>query len=105
MIDPVLLIGAGGFVGQRLLDALVTRGESVIAVSRSEFDVPGPQVERHVKAVHAMDDYVPWLERCRVVVHVASASTPGSSAGKPLQELDENVRPTVALLEALQARP
>ena len=39
------------------------------------------------------------------VVHVASASTPGSSAGKPLQELDENLRPTVALLQALQAHP
>lgn len=105
MDNPVLLIGAGGFVGQRLLDALAARGESVIAVSRSAFDARGARVERHVKAVQATDDYAPWLERCGVVIHVASASTPGSSAGKPVQELEENVRPTVALLEALQARP
>lgn len=105
MADPVLLIGAGGFVGRRLLDALAARGESVIAVSRSAFAVQDPRVERHVKAMCAADDYAPLLGRCRVVIHAASASTPGSSAGKPLQELEENVRPTVALLEALQSRP
>ncbi|MGH8215863.1 MAG: NAD-dependent epimerase/dehydratase family protein [Rhodanobacteraceae bacterium] len=105
MVDPVLLIGAGGFVGQRLLDALAGRGEPVIAVSRSAFDARGARAERHVKSMQAADDYAPLLGRCRVVIHAASASTPGSSAGKPIQELDENVRPTVALLEALQARP
>src|SRR6185312_1830054 len=85
MADSILLIGAGGFVGQRLLQDLLGRGERVIAVSRS--------------------DFAALLARARAVVHVASASTPGSSAGKPVQELDENLRPTTALLQALQACP
>jgi UDP-glucose 4-epimerase len=106
MADSVLLVGAGGFVGQRLLDALVSRGESVIAVSRSPFHAPGGGcVQAHVRALREVGDYAALLERVRAVVHVASASTPGSSAGKPLQELDDNLRPTLALLEALQERP
>jgi UDP-glucose 4-epimerase len=105
MADPILLIGAGGFVGQRLLDAFVRRGEPVIAVSRTDFDPRDNRVERHVREMREVGDYAPLLARVRGVIHVASASTPGSSAGKPVQELDENVRPTVALLEALQASP
>ena len=104
MADSILLIGAGGFVGQRLLDAFAQRGDSVIAVSRSAF-AHGASVEGHVLAMREVQDYAPFLARARAVVHVASASTPGSSAGKPLQELDENLRPTVALLQALQAHP
>lgn len=105
MADPVLLIGAGGFVGQWLLDAFVRRGEPVIAVSRSDFEARCEGIESHVRTMREVDDYAPFLDRARAVIHVASASTPGSSAGKPVQELDENVRPTLALLEALQARP
>ncbi|HKT42598.1 MAG TPA: NAD-dependent epimerase/dehydratase family protein [Rhodanobacteraceae bacterium] len=104
MADSILLIGAGGFVGQRLLDAFAQRVDSVIAVSRSAF-AHGASVEGHVLAMREVQDYAPFLARARAVVHVASASTPGSSAGKPLQELDENLRPTVALLQALQAHP
>lgn len=105
MKDPVLLIGAGGFVGQSLLDAFARRGEPVIAVSRSDFAVGDEHVERHVLAMHEAGDYAPFLGRIRAVIHVASASTPGSSSGKPLQDIDHNLRPTVALLEAMQAWP
>lgn len=105
MPDPVLLIGAGGFVGQALLDAFGRRGESVIAVSRSDFAVSNQKVERHVRSMREVSDYAPLLARVRAVVHVASTSTPGTSAGLPVQELEENVLPTVALLQAMQARP
>ncbi|HXD83627.1 MAG TPA: NAD-dependent epimerase/dehydratase family protein [Rudaea sp.] len=105
MADPVLVIGAGGFVGSRLTQALTTRGERVIAVCRHTPRVFGAGVETHINSGHESADYLPLLARCRAVVHVASASTPGSSAGRPLQELDENLRPTLALLQALQDRP
>lgn len=104
MTDPILLIGAGGFVGRRLLEVFACRGAPVIAVSRSAFGAGGGQVETHVGAFRDAADYGPLLERVRAVVHVASASTPGSSAGKPVQELEQNLWPTLALLEALQAR-
>lgn len=105
MVEPILLIGAGGFVGQNMLDAFARRGESVIAIGRSAFEAGTGPVEVHVRALREVADLAPLLARARAVVHVASASTPGSSAGKPVQELEENVLPTVALLEALQAYP
>lgn len=105
MVDPVLVIGAGGFTGRSLLEAFARRQQPVIAVSRSSFDAGSGQVETHLRAMHDVEDYAPFLGRVRAVVHLASTSTPGTSAGKPLQELDGNLRPTVALLEAMQVRP
>jgi UDP-glucose 4-epimerase len=105
MPEPILLIGAGGFVGRSLLEAFARRGEPVIAVSRSDFEAGDGPVAAHVRALREVNDYPSFLARARAVIHVASASTPGSSAGKPVQELDENVRPTLALLEAMQQRP
>lgn len=105
MADPVLVIGAGGFVGSRLTQALTARGERVIAVCRNAVGAFGAGVEMHVLSGREPADYLQLLERCRAVVHVASASTPGSSAARPLKELDENLRPTLALLQALQERP
>lgn len=105
MTDPVLLIGAGGFVGRALLATFVKCGHPVIAISRSNFATTGEGIERHVLAMRDVLDYAPFLPRVRAVIHVASASTPGGSAGKPVDELDENLRPTVALLESLQSHP
>lgn len=105
MVDPVLLIGAGGFTGRRLLKAFAHRGEPVIAISRRGFDAGEGRVEAHVRAMRKVEDYAPFLGRVRAVVHLASTSTPGSSAGAPLRELDDNLRPTVALLEAMQVWP
>ncbi|UGB46555.1 NAD-dependent epimerase/dehydratase family protein [Frateuria edaphi] len=104
MNDAVLLLGAGGFVGSRLLPALVALGYPVLAASRTALAAPA-SVERCVGDFHEPRDFAPWLSRCHTVVHAAAASTPGSSAAHPLRELEENLRPTLALLEALQDFP
>src|SRR6185312_9320303 len=105
MAEPILLIGAGGFVGRRALEAFARRGESVVAVSRSAFDVGAGDVEPLFRAMREVSDYAPLLARVRAVVHIASASTPGSLAGKPIQGVEENVRPAVGFVGAMQARP
>ncbi len=105
MADRVLVIGAGGFVGSRLLQAFAERKQRVIATGRHAFVAPGADVETIIVAGRDPRDYLPLLQGCRAVVHVASASTPGSSAAQPLLELQENLRPTFALLQALQEHP
>lgn len=45
------------------------------------------------------------LPRCAVVLHAASATTPGSSAGQPQLELEANVAPLLALAAALRPHP
>ena len=105
MADHILVIGAGGFVGGRLLQALAERKQRVIAIGRRAFATPSANIERIIVAGLDPGEYLPFLQRCRAVVHVASASTPGSSAAQPLLELEENLRPTFALLQALQDHP
>lgn len=105
MADHILIIGAGGFVGNRLVQALTARGQAVLALCRHTPGSIGAEAEIHVSPGDDPSDYRPLLRRSRAVVHVASASTPGSSAARPMLELDENLRPTLALLQALQEFP
>lgn len=104
MTDAVLVLGAGGFVGSHLVRALAERRERVIAASRSPMDT-GMRVETHFGEFREPADYLPLLRRSRAVMHLASGSTPGSSAAQPLRELEENLRPVFALLQAMQEFP
>lgn len=105
MSDHILVVGAGGFVGQHLVRALVRRGERVIAVTRRPVDLGDAGIEHIVGTLDEPEHFLPLVKRSRVVIQLATASTPGSSAGRPLAELDGNLRPTLALLEAMQACP
>ena len=105
MLEKILVFGAGGFIGQHLVRALVRNGQPVIAVSRHPVDYGKIPVEAIVAPLREPSDFLPILKHVRAVVHLASASTPGSSAGQPLKELDDNLRPTLALLQALQNHP
>lgn len=105
MKSAVLVLGAAGFVGMALTKRLIAEGIEVIAAGRGEALAalrPAIHVDDELSSPEA---FLHWLPRCRTVVHLASASTPGSSAGKPLFELEHNLRTTFALLEALQAAP
>ncbi|MEO9214613.1 MAG: NAD-dependent epimerase/dehydratase family protein [Rhodanobacter sp.] len=107
MSDSILVLGAGGFVGRHLVQALASRGEKVLAVSRRA-TAPEPAMPgiEHVLAATADPAWLlPLVARSRIVVHLASGSTPGSSAGQPLAELHGSLQLTLALLEALQQRP
>jgi len=103
--DHVLVIGAGGFIGRHLVQALAAGGNKVIAVSRRSIPFQSHNIESVVCEAKEPEHYAPWIARSRVVVHVASQSTPGSTAGNALAELEENLRPTLALLQAMQQKP
>lgn len=102
MSKAILILGAGGFVGRHLVHALVRRGEHVIAVTRHAVDFGEAAVEQVVGDLRRPEDFIPLIERSRVVVHLATSSTPGSTAGQPTAEMDGNLRFTLALLEAMQ---
>jgi UDP-glucose 4-epimerase len=101
----ILVLGAGGFVGRHLVRALVQHGEHVIAVTRRPIDFGDAAVEQIVSDMRGPADFIPLVERSRVVVHLATSSTPGATAGQPIAELDGNLRFTLALLEAMQCCP
>ena len=105
MSNQILVLGAGGFVGQRLVRALTRRGEHVIAVTHQPTDLGDTEAEQVVCRLDEPDRLAALVKRSRVIVHLATVSTPGSSAGRPLTELDGNLRLTLALLEAMQPCP
>lgn len=105
MNDHILVLGAGGFVGRHLVRTLAERGEKIIAVSRQPTYHQMANVESVVGELNEPEHFMLLVARSRAVVHLASRSTPGSSAGNAIAELEGNLRPTLALLQALQHKP
>jgi UDP-glucose 4-epimerase len=98
--DGVLLLG-GGFIGMALANRLAADGRPVHVITRH----PQPSNAGPV-VVHVGDLGDPALleklsHQCATVVHLASATLPGSSARNPTRELD-NLSPTLRLLETMQ---
>ncbi|MDD5328822.1 MAG: NAD-dependent epimerase/dehydratase family protein [Sulfuricella sp.] len=85
--DGILLFGGTGFIGSALAQRLCREGCKV-----------------HILGRHNADQLAYLLPQCGTVVHLASATTPGSSSGHPGLELN-NFAPTLRLLEAMQHRP
>jgi UDP-glucose 4-epimerase len=102
MSDRILVLGAGGFIGQHLVRALARRGESVIAASRSKVDFDLPNVETVIAELREPKDFAPLVARSRAVAYLASTSTPGTSVARPLHELADNLQPMAGLLHVLQ---
>ena len=94
-----LVAGAGGFIGRHLVRCLLASGDRVIALSPRPVDagenatwIDASTVNSATLAnVFNLSDGVIWL---------AGTSTPSSSAGRPLSELDDNLRPLLNLIQA-----
>lgn len=111
---PVLVTGAGGFVGGHLAAALVARGARVVALlhdarPRLALDLLG--AGDRVVRVHGSVDDRGLLERVLAgygidtVVHLAAQAIVGAAARGPLPTLEANVRGTYLLLEACRQAP
>ena len=85
--DGVLLLGGTGFIGQALATRLRQRGTDVQVVGRKE--------------VPRLDEFLP---HCSTVIHLASATTPGTSSAQPALE-QANLDLTRHLLQRLQGHP
>lgn len=105
MNRSVLILGGGGFIGSALSIALAKEGKKVTVLSRTACDQTHSNIRIVTGTFNTPADFEPWLANCQSIVHLASNSTPGSSAGRPLFELEGNLRVTLALLEALQSHP
>lgn len=85
--DGVLLLGGNGFIGSALAERLKRENIAVHIVGRNDCDL--------------LETAIPG---CGTVIHLASATTPGSSARHPNLELG-NLALTLRLLELLENQP
>lgn len=105
MPRTILVVGAGGFIGRHLVQRLDADGDNVLATGSGTDELVSPRVEPHARQLREPGDFAPFVEQSDMVAYLASASTPASSAGDPLKELQQNLRPLAGLLEALQEKP
>lgn len=85
--DGVLLLGGAGFIGSTLARRLEQETISV-----------------HIVGSHDGERLGHVLPQCATVIHLATATTPGSSATHPSQELG-NLALTLRLLELMHSQP
>ena len=85
--EGVLLLGGTGFIGSALAARLEREG-----------------IATHILGHHDAARLEKLLPQCGTVIHLASATTPGSSASHPELELD-NLALTLRLLELMQGQP
>lgn len=85
--EGVLLLGGTGFIGSALSRRL--EQEKIVA---------------HILGRHDAERMENVLPQCNTVIHLASATTPGSSAAHPSLELG-NLALTLRLLELMQSQP
>lgn len=97
----VLLLGGTGFLGTALARRLALEHWDVCVVGRRAVN---PVITGVISRQTSLDDTVmlrELLSRYPIVVHLASTTTPGSSASSPVREAEENVLPALRLLEVL----
>ena len=101
--NEVMVVGARGFIGAHLIEALHAGNVPVIAATRSPWEDPPHGVRNVADSFVDAGTFSGLLGSCKAVIHAAARSTPGSSVATPL--LDGDLRTTLSLLEALQAHP
>jgi UDP-glucose 4-epimerase len=102
----ILLLGGAGFVGRALTSRLKGLKKEYYIIGRSVSTMLGKASEEYyVASLDNAQVLKELLPRCRIVVHLASDTTPGVSALQPAFEATSNLLPSLRLLEILQDYP
>lgn len=102
--DGILLLGGGGFIGGALARRLQAEGREVHIIARSKRPDAVQGVAYHYGSLDDAALLSSMAARCATVVHLASTSTPGSSARHPEKE-SGNLVPMMGLLHNLREWP
>lgn len=104
-MDSAAVIGANGFLGSHLVDALVREGLEVTAFDR--FSLPPSFHTQPARRITGdflnRSDLEEAVRGQRYVFHFLSTTTPATAAGDPTLDIRTNVAQTVELLETAAA--
>lgn len=105
-VAKTLVIGANGFIGSHLVDALAGNGHQVFAFDRFRADGANPMRSRATTIVGdflSRSDIENAVSGQDYVFHFLSTTTPATAENDPTLDLRTNVTQTVELLEACVA--
>lgn len=98
-----LVLGANGFIGSHLVDALVAEGHRVRAFDRPGRAIPRYDLNEAVEAYYGdflnMGDVRAALQGVEYVFHFISTTTPASAENDPLVDVDTNIRTSIELFQ------
>jgi len=103
--DGILILGAGGFLGSALARRLSRDGWRVYRAMKQSAPPFGQNDSVHTGNLSDVAFMRDMLARCNTVFHLASATTPGSSARQPSLEAEFNLLPTLRFLDVMQEFP
>lgn len=106
VVAKTLVIGANGFIGSHLVDALHADGHQVTAFDRFRSDRPSTYsspVRQVVGDFLSRSDIERAVRGQQYVLHFLSTTTPATAENDPTFDLRTNVAQTVELLEACVA--
>jgi UDP-glucose 4-epimerase len=99
----ILLLGGGGFIGTALVRHLCKNNLNLHILSKR---FPARLIKQNIIFHQGNLDNREILDRvlpkCKTVIHLASATTPGSSSRQPALEAEKNIAPTLRFLDILQ---
>lgn len=102
-MDRVLVLGATGFIGQRLVSRLVGNSQ-VIGYDRLKGDLECPLIPGDFSNERAFGDLLDE-HQIDTVYHLISTTIPKETTADIAEEVENNVVPTLRLLEAMRVRP
>lgn len=101
MNNNILILGGGGFIGRALIKRLSGISPEIHVVSPHPVHYDEVNVHFHLGNLDNKIVLDNTLPDCDIIIHLASTTTPGDSLDDPTIEIEQNVLPTVRLLDYL----
>jgi UDP-glucose 4-epimerase len=103
----VAIFGGSGFIGSNLVNRLVADGHVLRIfdhdVPRASIATAHPSITRFVGDFVTQTDFTEIIKDCDVVFHLISTVLPGTSNQNILGDIQENLLPTIRLVESMKA--
>lgn len=93
-----LLLGGSGFIGSRLMMSLAPENEVVVIGHQPSLDVDLQNVKYKQLDFVNCEDFSEYVRDVDVVVHLISTIIPSEATNSIALEMNENIKPTLALL-------
>ena len=98
-----LVLGGAGFIGSRVVDALVARGHSVRVFDRQpeRFRAPLAAVDYIFGDISDRSIVTEAISGCDIVVHLISTTFPSTANFNPQADVEENLVNTLSLVRSM----
>lgn len=98
-----LILGGNGFLGRHLSLALAEHNHVIVTSRNMDRLLEHENIEyKKLDFLHC-EDFTPYLEGVDVVIHLISTITPNDHLENINKEIEENIFPTIRLLNAMVA--